>query len=260
MTPAGRGRALLEYGRLLDVLAVEGELLAETTRGRPPGRPVPNCPGLTLGETARHVGSTYRMVLSWLRDGRQPGQWQQDPGAGEDTADYLLAGLRELLDELAAHRPEESCPTWWPRDTSYGFWRRRMAHETTVHRIDAQDAAGVAPDPIADDVAIDGVDEVLTLWFTHRLSVLGVAGTRNGLVAVRTGGEAWLARAGPAGSAAWRAVPEELGQAQATVSGEPRDVYLWLWGRLPTRPEIVRIDGDADAVAQLWALLRLGTK
>jgi hypothetical protein len=34
-------------------------------------------------------------------------------------------------------------------------------------------------------------------------------------------------------------------------------VYLWLWGRLPFTA--VRITGDMDAVAALWALLRLAT-
>jgi hypothetical protein len=35
-------------------------------------------------------------------------------------------------------------------------------------------------------------------------------------------------------------------------------MYRWLWGRLPDR--MVEVIGDHDAIAQLWALLRLATK
>lgn len=44
----------------------------------------------------------------------------------------------------------------------------------------------------------------------------------------------------------------------AVLSGEPPAVYLWLWGRLPDRA--VTADGDPDAIAQLWGLLRLATR
>ncbi|WP_137813481.1 maleylpyruvate isomerase family mycothiol-dependent enzyme [Gandjariella thermophila] len=251
-------RALIDYGRLLDVLGVQGELLADSARDVQPDLPVPGCPGLTTGETVRHVASVYRMVLGWLRDGRRPRQWQRAPNRDEDPADFLRSGLRALIDELAAHDPGEPCPTWWPEDTSYGFWYRRMAHETTVHRVDVQAAAGEgAVHPVPEDVAEDGVDEVLTLWFGHRLTVLGVSGSRRGQVAVRTGDRVWMTRVGPVGTAAWRSAAA-TSVADAEVTGAPADVYLWLWGRRPVHQ--VRSSGDPDAVAQLWALLRLATR
>jgi uncharacterized protein (TIGR03083 family) len=252
------GRALVDYGRLLDVIGIEGELLAESALGARPELSVPGCPGLTLSETVRHTGSVYRMVLAWLRDGRRPGQWQRAPNEGDDVSEFLRSGLRELLAELAAHDPAEECSTWWSLDTSYGFWRRRMAHETTVHRVDVQGAAGVTVHPVADDVAEDGVDEVLTLWFDHRLTVLGVSGTRPGDVAVRAGERTWMTRAGPDGTAAWQTTASAAENADAEVTGSPMNVYLWLWGRVSDRA--VHSSGDPDAVAQLWALLRLATR
>lgn len=250
--------ARIDYGRLLDVLRVEGELLAASAHGARPDLPVPGCPGLLLGEVLRHTGSVYRMVRSWVGDGRRPETWQRAPAPWQDVADYHLSGLRELLAELAAHEPDEPCATWWPADRSYGFWRRRMAHETTVHRVDVQAAAGATVTSISADVAVDGVDEALILWFGHRLTVLGVAGTQRGIVGVRTGEHCWLTRAGPAGMEARRATLTELAGADAMVSGPPEQVYLWLWGRLPVR--VVRWEGDEDAIAQVWALLRLATR
>lgn len=251
-------KALIDYGRLLDVIAVEAEALASSTHGQRPELQVPACPGLNVGETARHVGSTYRMTLSWLRDGRQPVRWQQDPAQGEDLADFVRSGVEPLLAELAAHEPEDPCGTWWPVEANYGFWARRLAHETTVHRMDVQAAAAIPLDPVADEVAADGVDEVLSLRFVHRLHVLGVSGTREGTVALRAADRVWLARSGPDGSAAWLASPEEAESADAEVGGRAMTVYRWLWGRVPDHD--VEVNGDDDAIAQLWALLRLATK
>ena len=48
----------------------------------------------------------------------------------------------------------------WGSDQHARFWPRRMLHETTVHRADAELAGGT--DPSVDDaVGIDGVDELL---------------------------------------------------------------------------------------------------
>lgn len=252
------GQAMIDQGRLLNVLAVEGELLAEVVHGASPEAPVPSCPGLTVGETARHVGSVYRMVRSWLRDGRRPEEWQREPVFGQSLLEYFRAGHGALLEELGAHDPEENAATWWPADPTYGFWRRRMAHETTIHRIDVQDAAGVEVTEVAEDVAVDGVDEALALWFEHRLPMLGLSGTRTASVGVSTGGHQWIARAGPGEIRAWRCSAEEAGRADALVSGSPMRVYLWLWGRAPFPS--VPINGGYDAAAQLWALLRLATR
>lgn len=112
---------------------------------------------------------------------------------------------------------------------------------------------------VTDEVALDGVDEVLTLWLGHKLDVLGVRGSRESLVTVEVEDHLWLTRCGPRGSSAWRVVdPEDAHVADAQVSASPMTMYRWLWGRLPDR--MVTTVGDDDAIAQLWALLRLATK
>lgn len=252
-------RTLVDYDRLWQVLGAESELLADSVLDGRFEAVVPGCPGLTLGETARHVGSQYRMVWRWLRDGEQPDEWQREPAQRQDLAAYIRSGAAPLLAELAAHRPDEPCPTWWDEEPNYGFWRRRMAHETTVHRFDVQGAAARTPDTVPDDIALDGVDEVLTLWFLHRLAVLGVAGTRDQVVAVRTGDLEWVTRAGAEHTSVRRPGEQtRIGRIDAVVSGPPMEVYLWLWGRRPDR--MVTWEGNHDAIAQLWALLRLATR
>ncbi|SFQ34515.1 TIGR03083 family protein [Amycolatopsis arida] len=253
------GQAMVDPGRLLEVFGTEGERLAATAHVTPPDVPVPRCPGWTSGELVRHVGSVYRVVLGWLAEGRRPREWQHAPRPGQSAEEYLREGLAALRTELGRHDPDERADTWWPADRTYGFWRRRMAHETTIHRIDLQYAAGAEPDAVAEDVALDGVDEALALWFGQRLPMLGLTGTRPGAVAVRTGGHTWLTRAGPTETTAWRCSAAEARRADAVVSGTPQQIYRWLWGR--AGPWSITVErGDHDAVGQLWALLRLATR
>jgi uncharacterized protein (TIGR03083 family) len=251
-------KVLVSHGRLLDVLRLEVELLTDAAEGARPDARVPAAPGLTIAETVRHLGSVYRMVVSWLRDGKRPGEWRREPEPGESVQEYLRSGYAELAAELTARDPLSAAGTWWPEDQTAGFWRRRMTHETTIHRADVQSAVPMQVDEIAEDIAVDGIDEALTLWFGHRLEVLGVSGTRPGSVGVHVGDRYWLARAGPSYTEAWRADADAVAQADARVTGSPMLLYLWLWGRVSTGA--VETQGDDDAVAQLWALLRLATR
>nr|WP_042181254.1 maleylpyruvate isomerase N-terminal domain-containing protein [Kibdelosporangium sp. MJ126-NF4]CEL14913.1 hypothetical protein [Kibdelosporangium sp. MJ126-NF4]CTQ96457.1 hypothetical protein [Kibdelosporangium sp. MJ126-NF4] len=257
------GRALVDQAKLLDTVEIEATLLAETVDEAREELRIPNCPGLTVGETARHVGSVYRMALEWIRTGDSPETWQRQPGPFQSLRDYVISGVRALVDELAAHDPEQPCSTWWAADSTYGFWRRRMAHETVIHRVDVQAAAEHPIVEIEEDIAVDGVDEVLTLWFGHRLTVQGVVGSRDATVAVRTGGKAWLARVTTGGLGAWRLAGSDIdrvdaGRVNAVISGQASTVYRYLWGRLSERA--VHREGDIDAVNQLWALIRVATR
>ncbi len=252
------GRALAPYGRLLEVLEVEGQLMASAALGADPNLPVRFAEGMTLGETVRHVGSVYRMVVAWLRAEAQPTRWQRAPVPGQSLVEYLRAGHREILTELSAHDPAEGAPTWWPLDQTYGFWYRRLAHESAVHRIDVQQAAAtmtVGAYSIDDEIAYDGVDEILSLWFTHRLGVLGVTNSWTGRVAVVAGRRRWIAQIAATGTASWPAEPGE--PADASVSSDPAGMYLWLWGRRSSGTATP--DGDHAGVSQLWHLLRLAT-
>jgi len=253
-----REHGLVDQGRLLTALGIEGGVLAEAVRAAPVEAPVPACPGWSLGEVARHVGSRYRMVRRRLIEGRSPDEWQRDPEPGQSLTEYLETGLAALLDELAAHDPEEHADTWWPADPTYGFWRRRMVHETVVHRVDVEQAAGVEAREVSEDLALDGIDEALTLWFGQKLPLLGLTGTKVGSVGVRAGAHSWIARAGPEVTEAWHCSAEEAEAADDVVTAEPGRIYLWLWGRASLTSVTVR--GVHDQAAQLWALLRLATR
>ncbi|MGH3823125.1 MAG: maleylpyruvate isomerase family mycothiol-dependent enzyme [Pseudonocardiaceae bacterium] len=253
-------RPLIDYGRMLDVIGIEGELLLSTAASALPyaaGSEVPGCPDLTLEATLRHVGSVHRVARLWARDGRRPEHWQRSP-SDDDLVGFVRTGLEELLAELSQHDPNEPCDTWWPADRTHGFWRRRMTHETTVHRVDVQAAAGGPVHAVDPEVALDGIDEVLFLWFGHRLGELRMSSPRQGVVALSAAERRWLAIFEPGRSIARRVSEADARSAEAVVSGNPMEVYLWSWGRLPDQS--VQISGDQDAVAHLWALLRPATQ
>lgn len=253
-------RPPLDHGRMLDVLGIEGELLVTAAESALPAaarNPVPGCPGLTLGETVRHVGSVHRVTRRWVAEGRRPDEWERAPRDG-DLISFVRTGLADLIDELGRHDPASWCNTWWPADRTHGFWRRRMAHETTVHRVDVEAAAGMAVAMVADDVALDGIDEVLFLWFAYRLGQLRMSSPQHGVVGLSAAGRHWLAIFEPDRSSARRVEEADARAADAHVTAEPMQLYLWSWGRVPD--QAVTISGDPEAAAQLWALLRPATQ
>ncbi|WP_236788738.1 maleylpyruvate isomerase N-terminal domain-containing protein [Amycolatopsis sp. GM8] len=252
------GQALIEPGRFLDALGAEVELLLGAARTASPDITVPSSPLFTVGEVVRHLGGGYRVARLWLTEGHAPQEWQRNPAPRQSTEDYLRTGLVALMREFSVHAPDSYAASWWPADHTYGFWRRRMAHETTIHRYDVQDAVGTYPGEVAEDFAIDGVDEALVVWFGQRLSMIGLSGTARHSVGVSTGGHHWIARAGPGFTEAWRCSAEEAARADGLVTAPPWHLYLWMWGRLPLRE--VEWSGDEDAIAQMWALMRLATK
>jgi uncharacterized protein (TIGR03083 family) len=251
-------RNLIDYGRLLHAISIESELLAHTADDADGELPVPGRPGLTIADAVRHTGDRYHQVLEWIRTGGEPAEWQRAPTERQGLIDFHVMARRALVAELAAHDPEEPCDTWWPADRTYGFWCRRMAHETTVHRVDVQAAAGVEVAPIPAEFAVDGIDEVLQLWFGHHLANVGMAATNEGAVGVQAAGRSWLALLGRNRCSARRVPAVDAQAADALVAGDPMTVYLWLWGRVPD--QAVAITGDFDASAQLWALLRSATR
>ena len=61
----------------------------------------------------------------------------------------LAAGSRQgcaaLADALAAAPADLECWTFLRAPSPLAMWARRQAHETAIHRVDAELAAGAAP-------------------------------------------------------------------------------------------------------------------
>ncbi len=218
-------------------------------------RPVPPCPGWDVREALVHTGEVFSHKVACMRLGRRPkdDEYLHGPGENETPVDWFRARRDELIDELTTRGAGAPAYSWHDDHQDVAFWYRRMAQETAVHRVDVESAFD-AISPVADDLAVDGVDEVLDWFLSFQAEDVGPDGPGRGTVAVRTGAHIWRSTL----------VPDEVelsrepGPSDAVVSGEPSELLLWLWGR---RPEsAVRIEGDTDLVNAFRERLRVVTQ
>lgn len=221
---------------------------------------VPSCPGWTGADLAKHVADVYLHKASCIRFGHHPDDWHPEE-SDEDPFDRLGRALRELRTEFAEREAGQTRFGFVPTRPEVGFWIRRMAQETAVHRYDAELATGSVT-PVAEDLALDGVDEMLTIfvgWEVREFAsdpevaeLLAEADGRS--IAIRSGSSGYLVRATSSGVDV-TAVSSEVFPADvaATVTGEPSRLLLWLWHRVGD--DAVRIDGDVDAIAYLHRVL-----
>ncbi len=241
----------MDTHRLLACLRQDGARLAAAAEGHLDA-PVPNCPGWVVRDALLHVADVYQHKIVAIREGKQPYPWPPDFGDVEPMA-HFQSSFEALLAEFAAHSPDDPAWTWGIDEGTVGWWIRRMAQETAVHRIDVEQAVGVAT-PIDIELAIDGVDEMLALiipavytsWPQEFTDLL--ADTGGEVVAVRTGGREWRIGMQPSGLTF-----SDDGPPVATVDGEPEAVLLWLWGRLTD--DAVTVGGDAHAIEALRRVL-----
>jgi uncharacterized protein (TIGR03083 family) len=230
-----------------------------------PAAPVPSCPEWTVDDLVRHVAEVYLHKTECMRRGTFPRPWPPDL-SGEPSLALLERSYAELTGEFAARAPESAAATWYEPEQTVGFWIRRMAQETVIHRVDAELAASVAVEEIPEDLAVDGIDEVLERFLgygSHRWTEdfkPSLPDRELPPVLVATDGYGWLVRATPDGASVEVATPRT--EAPAVVTGDPVPLLLWLWrrpaGRLPA--DGVELDGDAELIDELRALLRDATQ
>lgn len=225
----------MEPAVYLEALRRDGTALSRAARGAPDAA-VPSCPGWSMTDLVAHVGQVHRDKAGIARAGAV----RERPARAADatqTGDALLAwydeGLADLVAVLAAADPDQPAWSWsrHPGDARIAFWLRRMAHETAVHRWDAEHAAGLPATAIGPPaLAADGVDEVLFLWMgdPDDPPYTRAAGTVH-LHASDTPGE-WVLRLGGQGGVEVRRSHEH---ADVALRGPASDLDLVLWGRLP---------------------------
>jgi len=137
-----------------------------------------------------------------------------------------------------------------------------MAQESVVHRVDAELAAGAEPSAIPDDLAADGVDEVLKAFLEYGSTMSpedfaeALSSGTGQTVLVSVGDRAWSVTLRPEGVAVADAEPDFA--ADARITGDPAAVLLWLWRRTDDRA--VTVDGDAALAAKIHELMRIATQ
>ena len=203
--------------------------------------PVPSCPGWDLSELVAHVGRACRYHALHVVRGvtTKPTVVPEAPTAGvvdwmEESASMLLAALRDTPPDAPAYTWAVDVPE------TAAFWTRRMTLESAIHRWDAEYAIG-AVTGFDHDLAVDGVDEVLTV---HRpVDLLREPWPVAGVVEVRLtdAPQSWRYAVDGSSWAPTQKTPD------GSVEGTASRVFLALWGREPL-PSLVGDDALVAAV------------
>lgn len=237
--------------RRLTLLAEDTDRLASVLERSGFTQRVPGCPDWTLGDLAYHVGEVHRFWTWIARDRVQDANAVPRPEIADPPDAELSRWLRDGVDDLVAvlHDADPSTPVWsWTTQHDIAFIQRRMPHETSVHRWDAEDAAGRHDASIATDLAADGISEYFFLATAEEYA--GEA--RISLRSEDTGHSwsAWL----DGGRMCW-----ELGidDAPGALTGSASDLLLTLWRRRTLDEGRVRVSGDRSAIERFLALADL---
>ena len=132
--------------------------------------------------------------------------------------------------------------------------------------------AGVPVAPVPDDLAVDGVDELLKAFVAYAFSqwpedftaALRNSPGRTFLIQAEATPDSGQATGNPATS--WRVTtaparltveggpgqePADAAAPDVTISGSPATILRWAWNReTPGEPSPVRIEGNAEALAE----------
>lgn len=266
--PSVAGMEPLPFPTYLDHIRSESARFREVVADCDPAARVPSCPDWDAADLLWHLTTVQAFWAEVVRTRPAPADEEFESKLPRPET---YAGLLEaydgysaaMIEALASADPADEA--WhWSSDHTVGASIRRQAHEALIHRLDAEEAAGqvTSLDP---RLAADGVLEALTVmyggcppWGTITPSDRVVD-----LLATDTGDVLHVALArftgtdpdGKSYDEPDLAVVDAATSAIATITGTAGDLDAWLWHRGSGRVA-VRFEGDADALAELQAVLR----
>lgn len=245
----------------IDALRAAGRELAEAARRAGPDAPVPTCPGWRVRDLVTHTGGVHRWATAYVAERRGEAMDPEEKSRYRDyipddaeLIDWYAAAHAALVKALEDAPPDLECWTFLPAPSPLAFWARRQAHETLIHRVDAEAAAGI-PGAVPDAaLAADGIDELVTCFLTRPKSALRADPGRNLGVRATDVGEEWTIRIGPdkvevlRGSGCLR-MRDAGGSTDCVLTGAAADLYLLLWNRADATD--LKVDGEASLL-DLW--------
>ncbi len=236
----------MDTGGFLDELRRQGLLLRSSAQQCPLSAAVPSCPGWTVTRLLGHVTRVHRWATDILRGGKPDGFQFSPPETGDELFEVYDEGLAQLLDQLRA--TPDRAPIWTiqPATSAKLFWARRLAHETAIHRVDAQLAAGFGVAGFEPAFAVDGIEELFTGSGAARFDRSRLPGERTIAVTPLDSNASWTLLVGPQ---LLSCRPQAVDDADLSVFGLASDLYCWAWNRAGT--DEVSLRGDL-ALADLW--------
>ena len=240
----------MDTSALIDALAREGAALLGAAEDAGWDAEVPSCPQWRARDLVLHTGNVHRWACGHLRDARtSPVPIGHEEADDAGLADWYRSGLEHLVTTLRAAHDDRPFWTFLPGSRSpRAFWARRQAHETAVHRVDAELAAGRELTPVDREFAADGIDELLGGFHARDRSRVRSAVARTLCLRATDGAQPrWTLLIGDQPP---RLLEESPKRPDCVVSGPVGTLYLTMWNRLHYGDGLV-IEGDA-ALTDLW--------
>ena len=148
----------------------------------------------------------------------------------DDIHERYDATWRHLADLLEAADPDD--PVWtFGTSKTVRFWQGRMAHETAIHRWDAERAIDADPPPVPTAVAVSGLAEGLRIHFERLLRRTDLGGG-GATVALRCLDHraAWTLTIRDVGV---EVTDGSTGDADGALEGTASELWLAMAGRIP---------------------------
>jgi uncharacterized protein (TIGR03083 family) len=243
------------------IIRAEAQRFADVLAATPADTRCPTCPDWTASDLLWHLTEVH---LFWAGVLERDVRAEADLAAVEQakperpSAAFDLLALRAQatdalvaqLDRLADAEPRWS---WWPPDQTVGFTRRMQIHEATMHRVDAELAAGLPVGPIAPDTAAGAVDHAVDVMWGWPADGAGYHAAAVVEFVATDVDRRWLVEVGRS-EIGPRAVRAAAGEPTASVVAPVCDLALWAW----TRGGVVQISGQGASVAALQAIVTNG--
>jgi uncharacterized protein (TIGR03083 family) len=244
----------MEIAEHITVIEQEAKLFAEAAQQGGLEVNIDTCPGWNMRDLVRHLSEIHlwaaahvarRAGKMWVDDLAELSAYWPELAVfwpeNDDLVDYYLATNANLVRELEAAPADVEAMTFLPAPSPLAMWARRQAHEISIHRFDAQKAAGTMSGFDA-AFASDGIDELLTA-FAPRAKAFPIKATGTMVVHATDTGDRWQVTMAPDGITTTRSE----GPADVTLTGDASDLYLAVWNR-GDGPNLA-ITGDHDVLA-----------
>ncbi len=237
----------------IDALERDGELLAAASARAGLDVDVPPCPGWRVRDVVKHTGHVHRWagthVLEQRAEALPAGSEEELLSGGppdDELFEWFAEGHERLVGALRSADPEMRCWTFLEAPSPRAFWARRQAHETAIHRSDAESALGPVT-PFEPAFASDGIDELVMGFAPTRRAKVRLPERRVIQVDATDAGDRWMIGLGPDGVDSARGVgPHDCG-----LAGTASELYLVLWNRTDLGGSGVEATGATELVA-LW--------
>jgi uncharacterized protein (TIGR03083 family) len=246
----------METQQFLDQLAQNSERLADAAAAAGTDAPVPACPEWTVTDLLQHCRRGDAWARTIVEQGKAGSTERVLPGEidpsiqGDELVAAFRAGARELVTSLRSVAPDTPVWTFSASNRTAAFWQRRRSQETAVHRYDAESAAGT-PAPLDTALAVDGIDEFLTVFMPRLADNFGDLDEATlHFHCTDVDGEWMLARRD--GDVT---VTREHAKGDVAARGTASDLLLFLWGRAPV--ETLEVFGDTDLLTRFRQAIRV---